>query len=117
MICSFLRFAGVPPDNKPSRLELNNCLPYLVDEIELMPKLQGFIALGRIAFENILSIYRSNGIDVPQINFFHGAFFELDEGLPWLLASYHPSRQNTQTGRLTVRMFDDIWERAAKSLK
>lgn len=107
----------VPPDNKPSRSELINCLSYLVNEIELMPKLQGFIALGRIAFENILSIYRSNGIDVSKFIFNHGAFFELGEGLPWLLASYHPSRQNTQTGRLTVRMFDDTWESAAKSLK
>jgi uracil-DNA glycosylase family 4 len=107
----------VPPDNKPSRSEMNNCLPYLVEEIELMPILQGFIALGRIAFENILSIYRSKGVVVPQSKFKHGAYFELGDGLPWLLASYHPSRQNTQTGRLTVSMFDNIWNCAAKNLK
>ncbi len=57
----------VPPGNKPSRLEMNNCLPYLVEEIELMPNLQGFIALGRIAFENILSIYRRKGVDVATV--------------------------------------------------
>jgi uracil-DNA glycosylase family 4 len=107
----------VPPDNKPSRSEMNNCLPYLVEEIELMPNLQGFIALGRIAFENILSIYRCKGVDVAQYKFTHGAFFELNEGKPWLLASYHPSRQNTQTGRLTESMFDNIWNSAAKILK
>lgn len=107
----------VPPGNKPSRSEVNNCLPYLVEEIELMPNLHGFIALGRIAFENILSIYRSKGVDVAQYKFKHGAFFELNEGKSWLLASYHPSRQNTQTGRLTVGMFDSIWKSAAKSLK
>jgi uracil-DNA glycosylase family 4 len=107
----------VPPGNKPSRVEMNNCLPYLIEEIELMPNLQGFIALGRIAFENILSIYRSKGVDAPLYKFKHGAFFELGDGLPWLLASYHPSRQNTQTGRLTVSMFDNIWNSAAKTLK
>jgi len=107
----------VPPDNKPSRSEIKNCLPYLVHEIELMPNLQGFIALGRIAFENILSIYRTNGVEIPQLKFKLGALYELGEGLPWLLASYHPSRQNTQTGRLTVSMFDLIWEFSARSLK
>ena len=107
----------VPPDNKPSRLEMENCLPYLVEEIELMPNLQGFIALGRIAFENILSTYRNRGISIPEITFIHGRFSTLGEGLPWLMTSYHPSRQNTQTGRLTVGMFDDIWASAAKLLK
>jgi uracil-DNA glycosylase family 4 len=107
----------VPPDNKPSRSEIKNCLPYLVHEIELMPNLQGTIALGRIAFENILSIHRTRGVNVPQLKFKHGALYVLGEGLPWLLASYHPSRQNTQTGRLTVSMFDLIWDCATRSLK
>ena len=107
----------VPPNNKPSRLEMENCLPYLVEEIELMPNLQGFIALGRIAFENILSTYRNRGNSIPEITFMHGRFSTLGEGLPWLMTSYHPSRQNTQTGRLTVGMFDDIWASAAKLLK
>jgi uracil-DNA glycosylase family 4 len=102
----------VPPDNKPNRSEITNCLPYLVQEINIMPNLQGYVALGRIAFENILSIYKAEGVDIPRLNFKHGEFYELGDGLPWLLASYHPSQQNTLTGRLTVSMFDQIWQKA-----
>ena len=99
----------VPPDNKPSRIEITNCLPYLVEEIQIMPNLQGLVALGRIAFDNILLIYRSQGCPIPPLEFRHGAEYSLGDGLPWLLASYHPSLQNTQTGRLTVEMFDKVW--------
>lgn len=106
----------VPPDNKPSRIEITNCLPYLVQETNLMNNLQGFVALGRIAFENILGIYRAWGFDLPRFVFKHGGCYSLGEGLPWLLASYHPSQQNTQTGRLTVEMFDQIWRQARKML-
>src|SRR4030042_1199358 len=95
----------VPPGNQPNRSEITNCLPYLAQEIELMPNLQGYIALGRIAFENILSIYRAKVVDIQQIPFKHGGLFKLGNGFPWLMASYHPSQQNTQTGRLTVGLF------------
>ncbi len=105
----------VPPDNKPDRLEIINCLPYLVQEIELMINLQGLVALGRLAFDNILGIYRAMGVAIPRIVFQHGEVYKLGWGLPWLLASYHPSQQNTQTGRLTVEMFDQVWYKA-KSL-
>jgi uracil-DNA glycosylase family 4 len=106
----------VPPDNKPSRIEITSCMPYLVQEIRLMPNLQGLVALGRIAFDNILSIYRSQGSTFPHHEFRHGAEYSLGDGLPWLLASYHPSQQNTQTGRLTVEMFDQVWRVAKSSL-
>jgi uracil-DNA glycosylase family 4 len=106
-----------PPDNKPSKSEITNCLPYLVQEIEIMPSLQGYVALGRIAFENILSIYRSRGVNVPRLNFIHGEVYHLGVGLPWLLASYHPSQQNTLTGRLTVSMFDQVWQKASLLLE
>ncbi len=105
----------VPPDNKPSRIEITNCLPYLEQEIDLMPKLQGFVALGRLAFDNVLGIYRARGITIPQLQFAHGKVYQLGAGLPWMVASYHPSQQNTQTGRLTVAMFDQVWQ-TAKSL-
>jgi len=82
-----------------------------------MPNLQGFIALGRIAFENILAIHRNRGLEIPRFNYKHGELYKLGDGLPWLLASYHPSQQNTLTGRLTVGMFDQVWQMAAKSLK
>lgn len=102
----------VPPDNKPTRTEITNCLPYLVQEIELMKQLQGIVALGRIAFENVMSIYKAKGVEKPHFEFKHGATYSLGEDLPWLLASYHPSQQNTQTGRLSVGMFDQIWWKA-----
>lgn len=105
----------VPPDNKPDRSEINNCLPYLILEIELMENLQGFVALGRIAFDNLIKIYRERGIPVPPIEFLHGEIYQLGVNLPWLVASYHPSQQNTQTGRLTPTMFDQVWQKG-KSL-
>lgn len=106
-----------PPQNRPTREEIANCLPYLVQEIELLKKLQGFVALGSIAFESLLRIYRSHYGYVfnEKLKFAHGAFFQFDD-LPWLLASYHPSRQNTQTGRLTEAMFDEIWEKVKEKL-
>jgi uracil-DNA glycosylase family 4 len=105
----------VPPDNKPTRQEIANCLPYLVKEIEGMTRLQGLVALGRIAFDSILNIYRAKGVSIPRLEFKHGAVYHLVEGSPWIVASYHPSQQNTQTGRLTEVMFDQIWQ-MAKSL-
>jgi uracil-DNA glycosylase family 4 len=93
-----------PPANKPTAEELNNCQPFLEREIEILgPKV--IVALGRVAFERILRIYSK-----PKAGkqFAHGAAIRLDEG-PWLVCSYHPSQQNTLTGKLTVEMFDDIW--------
>jgi uracil-DNA glycosylase family 4 len=107
----------VPPDNKPSRSEITNCLPYLKQEIDLMTNLQGFVALGRIAFDNILQIYRSMGVQLPRFSFKHGDTYQLGDGLPWLVASYHPSQQNTLTGRLTVDMFDQVWSSAKLLLR
>ncbi|MFH1446240.1 MAG: uracil-DNA glycosylase [Chloroflexota bacterium] len=99
----------VPPQNKPTRQEIANCSTYLYEEICLLSKLQGFVVLGRIAFDGILRLYKTRGMQLPKIDFRHGAFYCLGSGLPWLLCSYHPSRQNTQTGRLTESMFDAIW--------
>lgn len=93
-----------PPQNKPTAGELDNCQPFLEREIELLhPKV--LVALGRIAFERILRIYSE-----PKTGkkFAHGAVFRLDAG-PWLVCSYHPSQQNTLTGKLTPEMFDAMW--------
>lgn len=109
MISAVCRCA--PPANKPAPEEMLNCRPYLLAEMELLPGMQGLVALGKIAFDNILAVYRARGHSLPALEFGHGAFYPLGEGLPWLLAAYHPSRQNTQTGRLTVEMFDAIWQR------
>lgn len=106
----------VPPGNKPTPEEILACRPFLLAEMEMLPSLQGLVALGRVAFDNILTIYRQRGLTVNSLEFGHGAFYRLGDGLPWLMASYHPSRQNTQTGRLTPAMFDVIWERARDEL-
>lgn len=101
-----------PPGNKPTPAELDTCQPFLEREIELLqPKV--IVVLGRIAFERVVRIYsaRSNGW-----KFAHGASFQLHEGIS-LLCSYHPSQQNTLTGKLTVEMFDEIWKKAKSLLK
>jgi uracil-DNA glycosylase family 4 len=102
----------VPPDNKPSREEMLNCQPYLVEEMELLDPLRVIVALGQIGFDNVLKIYRQRGYEIPRYKFAHGAEYRLGEDLPWLLCSYHPSQQNTQTGKLSEVMFDQIWARA-----
>lgn len=101
-----------PPNNKPTRDEKRNCLPYLKREIDLLTSLQGVVALGRIAFEQVLVIFRLSGSPLSKYQYSHGSFYNLGDNLPWLIASYHPSRQNTQTGRLNEAMFDSIWSEA-----
>ena len=107
-----------PPDNKPSLEELNNCQPYLEREIEIIkPKV--IVALGRVAYERVLRIYNRKSPIVdqkPPPAFSHGAVYELMTD-HWLLASYHPSQQNTLTGKLTVKMFDAIWKNVKELVK
>lgn len=106
-----------PPQNKPTGAEIETCRPYLLREIGLLPRLQGFVALGSIAFDRLLEVYRKQyGCHFSKRPVFaHGVLFEFS-GLPWLLASYHPSRQNTQTGRLTASMFDGVWQKARQRM-
>jgi uracil-DNA glycosylase len=106
-----------PPDNKPTSEELTNCQPYLVREMDLLSNLQGVVALGKIAFDAMHKLLIMRGIPLAEIKFTHGAFIEAQGGSLWLLGSYHPSRQNTQTGRLTVDMFDQIWQRVNEQLR
>jgi uracil-DNA glycosylase family 4 len=98
-----------PPDNKPTHEEQLNCQSYLLAELALLDRLEGVVALGRIALDGILAAYRVKGVVTPKINFGHNRVFKLGQGLPWLVTSYHPSRQNTQTGRLTEADFDAVW--------
>jgi len=97
-----------PPDNKPAPDELAACRAFLDAEIALLCDIRVVVALGRIAFDAILRSYaRITGAVTP--GFAHNAVISLGPGLPTLVTSYHPSRQNTQTGRLTTEMFDDVW--------
>ena len=107
----------VPPNNRPYVAEIKNCLPWLEAEITLLKNLQGFVALGKIAFDSIQRMYKMQNIILPNIDFGHNNFYELGQGLPWLLSSYHPSQQNTATGRLTEEMFDEIWKRAKEAIR
>ncbi len=100
-----------PPDNKPTREEQTNCRPFLLEELALLTRLEGIVALGRIALDGILAAYKARGTRMPRIEFGHNRFFELGQGMPWLVTSYHPSRQNTQTGRLSEADFDAVWSR------
>jgi uracil-DNA glycosylase len=106
----------VPPQNRPKAAEIHNCLPWLAAEIDLIPNLQGFVALGKVAFDGILRMYAAQNHRLPKPTFGHNAFYQLGEGKPWLLASYHPSQQNTLTGRLTEAMFDTVWDRVKELL-
>jgi uracil-DNA glycosylase len=77
---------------------------------DLLSGLRVIVALGRIAFDQTLRIYRQRTGERLRFDFKHKAQYDLGEGYPWLVASYHPSRQNTQTGRLTDEMFAEVWE-------
>ncbi len=106
-----------PPANKPTQEEIRNCRPWLEAELALLQNLQGVVLLGKIAFEGWLDLPFCRGINKKNVAFGHNQFFEAGNGLPWLLSSYHPSLQNTQTGKLTAAMFDEIWQRANSLLK
>ena len=109
-----------PPANKPLREELLECRPYLLAEMRLLQRVQVIVGLGKIAFDSYLAAYRdrypagpSNGRPLPR--FGHGAEYSLPDGTI-LLGSYHPSQQNTQTGRLTREMFESIFARVREIL-
>jgi uracil-DNA glycosylase family 4 len=96
-----------PPDNKPTPEELRNCRPFLTRELELLKNVRLVVALGKIAADAYAkrSAYR----------FGHGAFYR--DLSPALLCSYHPSQQNTSTGRLTQQMLDDIFVEARRIIE
>ena len=114
-ITAVLRCA--PPANKPLREESVNCRPYLLEELSLLSRIGVVVALGKIAFDAYLGTYPERGLTVPspRPRFGHGATFALADGIQ-LIASYHPSQQNTQTGRLTAAMFEDVFRKARQML-
>jgi len=90
------------------------CRPYVEREIALLKEVKVVVALGRLAFDNYLALLRGQGHDAGRHEFAHDAEHQLGAGLPVLISSYHPSRQNTQTGRLTEKMLRAVFERARK---
>jgi uracil-DNA glycosylase family 4 len=107
-----------PPDNKPLPEEIRNCVPYLERELELI-RPRAILALGGIALNTYLNVLKKQGL-IPSCaayRFAHGASFVLPHGLPRLFAAYHPSQQNTQTGRLTPTMFASVLRQIKTFLK
>jgi uracil-DNA glycosylase family 4 len=102
-----------PPGNKPTTDELRNCAPWLDEEITLLRDLRVVVCLGRIAFEGLLAHARRTGVISSRSAyiFAHGAESTLPNGLH-VITSFHPSLQNTNTGRLTRPMFLSVFQRA-----
>jgi uracil-DNA glycosylase len=102
-----------PPDNKPTPEELNNCRPYLIEELRLLKEARVIVALGKVAFDNVLLALVDRGVEIPKPRpaFGHEAICRLGEYT--LIGSYHPSQRNTQTGLLTPPMFDRVFGQAS----
>jgi uracil-DNA glycosylase family 4 len=107
----------VPPQNKPTLPEIKNCLPYVQHEISQMKNLKVVVALGAIAQFHILRIFSDLIQKKLQFPFSHGRVDKFPLEMPYLISSYHPSRQNTQTGKLTIEMFDQIWLKVNQLIK
>ncbi len=101
-----------PPANRPTPAERDNCLPYIERELALLERCRAIVALGSFAWDGALRAIRAQGGEVPRPKprFGHGA--EAQAGRWTLLGCYHPSQQNTFTGKLTEEMLDEVFARA-----
>jgi uracil-DNA glycosylase len=107
-----------PPLNKPTPEELSNCAPFLDREIAALKELRVVVALGKIGFDTYLRYLKRAGVitSAAKYVFSHAAEYEMPDGR-YLLASFHPSMQNTNTGKLTAKMFADVFKRARQLAK
>jgi uracil-DNA glycosylase family 4 len=116
-----------PPDNKPLPEEIDNCRPYFLKELDLLENARVFVPLGQIAFTQTLKSLRLKGFEIPPLSFGHGKIYEIPGGERLrtlnsalrtisLVTTYHPSQQNTLTGRLTKPMFHKIFKMVRKKL-
>ena len=108
-----------PPDNKPTPDEIARCRPHLAAEIAALPRVRVVVALGKIGHDAFLAhVAATHGVRFrPRPAFAHGSEAVLGDGLPTLLGCYHPSRQNTNTGKLNARMMDDVFRRAREAVR
>lgn len=121
LIDTFITSIGrcAPPANRPTAAELANCQPFLAREWTLMPQVRVIVALGQMAFDGCRRLLDEHGYDLPRLKFGHGLHYTLELATHpprHLIACYHPSRQNTQTGRLTPAMLDDVFNLARSLL-
>jgi uracil-DNA glycosylase family 4 len=102
-----------PPANKPTTEERDRCAPWLHAELDMSTGVRVMVVLGNFGYVQTLRVLAERGLQVPRprVRFGHGVEVPIDGG-PTLLCSYHPSQQNTFTGKLTEEMFDAIWSRA-----
>jgi len=106
-----------PPDNKPAPDEIANCLAHLDAEVSALPRVRVVVALGRIGFDAYLQLLRRRGVIVrPKPLFGHALAHELPNRQT-LIGCYHPSRQNTNTGKLNAQMMDEVFKRAAVAVR
>ena len=98
-----------PPDNKPLPEEIENCRPYFLSELDLLKSVQVIVPLGQIALTQTMRSLRLKGLEVPPLSFGHARVYPLPDGKT-IITTYHPSQQNTQTGRLTQPMFHQIFK-------
>jgi uracil-DNA glycosylase family 4 len=110
-----------PPKNKPLPEEIENCRPYFLKELDLLKNIKVIVPLGQIAFTQTLRSLRLKGYDVPPLPFGHGKSYTIPPGdrlqTISLITTYHPSQQNTQTGKLTRLMFHNIFRMARSKLE
>ena len=106
-----------PPGNKPTPEEIANCLPHLDAEIAALPHVRVIVALGRIGFDAYFQCLTLRGVVVrPKPAFGHAGVHALPNGRT-LIGCYHPSRQNTNTGKLNARMMDEVFVRTTRALR
>ena len=105
-----------PPGNKPTREEIRNCRPFLERELDLLNNVKVVVALGKVAFDNYLDVLKSRGAIRSRAPFVfgHDREFRTSPGYPVLISCYHPSQQNTSTGKLTEKMLKDVFRRARR---
>jgi uracil-DNA glycosylase family 4 len=107
-----------PPDNKPLPEESARCLDHLDTEVAHLPNVRVVVALGKIAFDAWLQMLRRRDVHVsPRPQFGHGIVIRLGDEVPLLVGCYHPSRQNTNTGKLTARMMEDVLRNARRVIE
>jgi uracil-DNA glycosylase family 4 len=99
----------VPPDNTPTKQEFLNCSQYYHQELTLLKDVKCILVLGKHAFDSYKNFLKLNKVDTKQWTFSHGAHYTA-EHFPAVYASYHPSPQNTNTGKMTEKMFLDLLE-------
>jgi uracil-DNA glycosylase family 4 len=106
-----------PPDNKPTPDEIARCRPHLDAELAALPRIRVIVCLGKIAFDATVRLLAERGLTVrPRPRFGHALVAALPNGQT-LVGCYHPSRQNTNTGKLTAPMMDEVFRHAARALR